>query len=116
MTAEEMVDASLAGLDQGELITIPPLPNIGDWEKFEEARKALGPNLSPAFRGTLRDQRLIGSDRRSKPAFSIPAGRIPDFLRGAKHSRGCLYWGLSRSYGVRHLLGGFLPINPLRTP
>ena len=46
MTAEEMVDASLAGLDQGELITIPSLPNIGVWEKFEEARKALGPNLT----------------------------------------------------------------------
>jgi uncharacterized protein len=46
MTAEEMVDASLAGLDQGELITIPALPNISDWEKFEEARKALGPNLT----------------------------------------------------------------------
>jgi short-subunit dehydrogenase len=46
MTAEEMVDASLAGLDQGELITIPALPNLGDWEKFEEARKALGPNLT----------------------------------------------------------------------
>jgi len=46
MTTEEMVDASLAGLDQGELITIPALPNIVDWEKFEEARKALGPNLT----------------------------------------------------------------------
>ena len=46
MTAEEMVDASLAGLDQGELITIPALPDVGDWEKFDEARKALGPNLS----------------------------------------------------------------------
>jgi short-subunit dehydrogenase len=46
MATEEMVDASLAGLDQGELITIPALPNIGDWDKFEEARKALGPNLT----------------------------------------------------------------------
>jgi uncharacterized protein len=46
MTADEMVDASLAGLDQGELITIPALPNVGDWENFEAARKALGPNLS----------------------------------------------------------------------
>jgi hypothetical protein len=46
MTAEEMVDASLAGLDQGELVTIPSLPDLGDWEKFETARKALGPNLS----------------------------------------------------------------------
>jgi uncharacterized protein len=49
MTAEEMVDASLAGLDQGELITIPALPNLGDWEKFEETRKALGPNLSRRY-------------------------------------------------------------------
>ena len=46
MTAQEMVDASLAGLDQGELITIPSLPDVADWEKFDEARKALVPNLS----------------------------------------------------------------------
>jgi short-subunit dehydrogenase len=46
MTAEDMVDASLAGLDQHELITIPALPDIAAWEKFEAARKALEPNLS----------------------------------------------------------------------
>jgi short-subunit dehydrogenase len=46
MMAEEMVDASLAGLDQGELITIPSLPDLADWERFEAARKALGPNLT----------------------------------------------------------------------
>jgi short-subunit dehydrogenase len=56
MTAEDMVDASLAGLDQHEAITIPALPNIADWERFEAARKALGPNLShqkPAARYTI---------------------------------------------------------------
>ncbi|MGA9669802.1 MAG: SDR family oxidoreductase [Terracidiphilus sp.] len=46
MTAEDMVDASLAGLDRHEAIAIPALPEIADWEKFETARKALGPNLS----------------------------------------------------------------------
>jgi short-subunit dehydrogenase len=46
MTAEDMVDASLAGLDQHELITIPSLPDVADWERYEAARKALGPNLS----------------------------------------------------------------------
>jgi short-subunit dehydrogenase len=46
MSAEDMVDASLAGLDQHELITIPTLPDVADWEKYEAARKALGPNLS----------------------------------------------------------------------
>lgn len=46
MSAEDMVDASLAGLNQHEAITIPALPNMADWETFEAARKALGPNLS----------------------------------------------------------------------
>ncbi|WP_394778922.1 SDR family NAD(P)-dependent oxidoreductase [Undibacterium sp.] len=46
MTAEEMVDAALAGLDQRELITIPSLPDAADWNSFDAARKYLGPNLS----------------------------------------------------------------------
>jgi len=49
MTAEHMVDAALAGLDQHELITIPTLPNVADWDKYDAARKALGPNLSRQF-------------------------------------------------------------------
>jgi|SRR5271156_1367409 len=46
MSSEEMVDASLAGFDAGELVTIPALPDVADWEKFHAARVALGPNLS----------------------------------------------------------------------
>ncbi|HEY0264228.1 MAG TPA: SDR family oxidoreductase [Granulicella sp.] len=46
MTTEDMVDASLAGLDQGEFVTIPSLPNAADFEAFEKARLALTPNLS----------------------------------------------------------------------
>ena len=46
MSAEDMVDASLAGLDQHELVTIPALPDVADWERYDAARKALGPNLS----------------------------------------------------------------------
>ena len=46
MTSEEMVDASLAGLDQKELITIPSLSDAADWQRFDTARLALGPNLS----------------------------------------------------------------------
>lgn len=46
MDAGEMVEAALAGLDQGEVVTIPALPDAGDWKRFEEARAALGPNLS----------------------------------------------------------------------
>jgi short-subunit dehydrogenase len=48
MTTEDMVDAALSGLDQGEFVTVPALPEIADWEAFEAARKALGPHLSLA--------------------------------------------------------------------
>ena len=46
MPANEAVDAALAGLDQGELVTILSLPDIENWEAFVAARKALRPNLS----------------------------------------------------------------------
>jgi short-subunit dehydrogenase len=46
MDVEDMVDAALAGLDMGELITIPSLPDMADWERFTAARHALAPNLS----------------------------------------------------------------------
>jgi short-subunit dehydrogenase len=46
MTTEDMVDASLAGLDQGEFATIPALPDAADFETYERARLALAPNLS----------------------------------------------------------------------
>jgi short-subunit dehydrogenase len=57
MSTDDMVDAALAGLDQGELITIPSLPDVGDWEAYESARQKLAPNLSrkiPAARYRLR--------------------------------------------------------------
>jgi len=46
MSPEELVDAALAGLDQGELVTLPSLDNVADWERFEQARIALAQNLS----------------------------------------------------------------------
>ncbi len=46
MQADEMVDAALAGLDLGELITIPSLPDVQEWESYDAARKAFGPKLS----------------------------------------------------------------------
>jgi short-subunit dehydrogenase len=48
MPAAAMVDAALAGLDQGEFATVPALPNLADWDAFEAARLALAPNLSKA--------------------------------------------------------------------
>jgi len=46
MKAEDMVDAALAGLDQGEVFTVPSLPEAADWQAYEAARQKLMPNLS----------------------------------------------------------------------
>jgi uncharacterized protein len=46
MDVDTMVDAALAGLDQGEDVTIPSLEAVHEWTALEDARRALGPFLS----------------------------------------------------------------------
>jgi short-subunit dehydrogenase len=46
MSPEDVVDAAIAGLYQGEFVTIPSLPESDDWEAFERAREVLLPNLN----------------------------------------------------------------------
>lgn len=48
MDVGEMVDAALAGLDLGEVLTLPALPDNADLQNFLAARSALRPNLSLA--------------------------------------------------------------------
>jgi short-subunit dehydrogenase len=48
MDVEEMVDAALAGLDLGEALTVPSLPDTADLDAYLAARDALRPNLSLA--------------------------------------------------------------------
>ncbi len=57
MSASDMVDAALAGLDLGEVVTIPSLPDKAEWDGFEAARRAMSGRLSsakPAARYTIR--------------------------------------------------------------
>ena len=49
MSADDMVDAALAGLDLGETVTLPALANAADWERFETARLAMAGKLSSAI-------------------------------------------------------------------
>ncbi|CAN7462957.1 SDR family NAD(P)-dependent oxidoreductase [Rhizobium sp. LjRoot258] len=46
MSAQDMVDAALAGFDQGEFATIPALEEAGLLKAYEDARQALMPNMS----------------------------------------------------------------------
>jgi len=59
MSVDDLVDAALAGLDQGEFVTLPALPQVEQWDAYEGARQALMPNLSratPADRYGLRGE------------------------------------------------------------
>jgi hypothetical protein len=57
MDVDEMVDAALAGFDQGERVTLPSLPDTADWQRLVQARTDLQPNLSR---------------RHSAPRYKIP--------------------------------------------
>jgi short-subunit dehydrogenase len=46
MSADDLVDAALAGFDAGEVVTIPPLQDVGEWEAYENARQAMSSHLS----------------------------------------------------------------------
>jgi short-subunit dehydrogenase len=45
MSGEDLVDAALVGLDQGELVTLPSLQDGDEWTRFEAARRALSKQL-----------------------------------------------------------------------
>ncbi|PXA86655.1 SDR family oxidoreductase [Nostoc sp. 3335mG] len=46
MAVDDLVDAALIGFDRRETVTIPPLPDMGQFDAMQQARAAMGPNLS----------------------------------------------------------------------
>src|ERR1700737_3647237 len=57
MRAEDMVDAALAGLDQGAIVTIPSLPDKDGGDRLEEARGRMPAKLTssvPAGRYNIK--------------------------------------------------------------
>ncbi|WP_427144793.1 SDR family NAD(P)-dependent oxidoreductase [Rhizobium pisi] len=48
MEVDDLVDAALVGFDRRELVTIPPVPEVADWEAFEQARMVLARGFSHA--------------------------------------------------------------------
>ncbi|PTB21890.1 SDR family oxidoreductase [Trinickia symbiotica] len=56
MSAEAMVDAALTGFDRRELVTIPSLHAVEEWDAYEAARLTMSPHLTsnvPAPRYTV---------------------------------------------------------------
>ena len=49
MSADDLADAALAGLDLGETVTIPSLPNQAEWDRYETARRAMSGKISSAI-------------------------------------------------------------------
>lgn len=79
MSADDLVDAAIAGLDQGEVVTIPSLPDIAEWEAYEAARQKMIPRLSlraPALRyGVARSQPRAAVSSPSQASRPLPARR-----------------------------------------
>lgn len=48
MSAEDLVDSALAGLDKGEFATVPSLMDASEFEAWEGARQIMLPHLSSA--------------------------------------------------------------------
>jgi short-subunit dehydrogenase len=46
MDVDDLVDAALVGFDRREAVTIPPLADENQWSAMQQARLAMGPNLS----------------------------------------------------------------------
>lgn len=70
MSAQDMVEAALAGLDQGEVVTIPSLHDQDEWTRFEAARRAISTrfgNSKPAPRYGIQE---------TGPTSSSPSARL----------------------------------------
>jgi short-subunit dehydrogenase len=46
MSAHDVVDAALSGLDQGETVTIPSLEDEAEWDAYDAARREMAGRLS----------------------------------------------------------------------
>jgi hypothetical protein len=64
MSVDDMVDAALAGLDLGESVTIPALPDQAEWDRNEAARRTMSGKLSsatPASRYSVRQHKHLSA-------------------------------------------------------
>ncbi|PVE21984.1 SDR family oxidoreductase [Microvirga sp. KLBC 81] len=66
MSAQDLVDAALAGLDQGETVTIPALEDKSEWDAYDAARRAMAGKLSRTKPATRYN---VGSEKGSRGSW-----------------------------------------------
>ena len=65
MSAQDVVDAALAGLDQGKTVTIPSLENKAEWDAYDAARREMAGRLSRTEPATRYNVVTVKADRAS---------------------------------------------------
>ena len=66
MSAQDVVDAALAGLDQGETVTIPSLEDKAEWDAYDAARREMAGRLSRTKPATRYNVAAVKADRSSR--------------------------------------------------
>ncbi|WP_404286684.1 SDR family NAD(P)-dependent oxidoreductase [Microvirga sp. RSM25] len=66
MSAQDVVDAALAGLDQGETVTIPSLESKAEWDAYDAARREMAGRLSRTKPATRYNVVAVKADRASR--------------------------------------------------
>jgi short-subunit dehydrogenase len=66
MSAHDVVDAALAGLDQGETVTIPSLEDKAEWDAYDAARREMAGGLSRTKPATRYNVAAVKADRASR--------------------------------------------------
>jgi short-subunit dehydrogenase len=66
MAAPDLVDAALAGLDQGETVTIPSLEDKSEWDAYDGSRRAMAGKLSRTKPATRYN---VGSNKSNRDSW-----------------------------------------------
>ena len=97
MEVDELVDAALVGFDRRELVTIPPLPDAGQWDALQAARQVMIPGFAQvhAAERYSHEHRCQAHDVLDDDAVGLNrdglagVGRASEFEKGAESSHPC---------------------------
>ncbi len=71
MSAQDVVDAALAGFDQSETVTIPSLENKAEWDAYDAARREMAGRLSRTKPATRYNVVTVKADRASREPTQV---------------------------------------------